>query len=87
MNNPRQGGGLWYKRPETAVSRVHRNGGRRQGATLTLRMKKGIPANKRGSGSNGGERGKKMNGGESVQCSTHLNGNVFKKPTTIYYVR
>lgn len=77
---------MWYKRPETAVSRVRHHAGRRQGATLTLRIKKVIPANKRGRGSDGGERGKKMKGGESVQCSTHLNGYVFKKPATIYSV-
>lgn len=47
---------MWYKRPETAVSRVHRHAGRRPGATLTLRIKKAIPANKRGRGSDGGER-------------------------------
>ena len=58
---------MWYKRPETAVSRVHHHAGRRQGATLTLRLKKVIPANMRTlcreeRGSNGGRKGKEDEG-------------------------
>lgn len=30
-----------------------------------------------------GRKGKTTKGGESVRCSTHLNGNVFKKPNTL----
>lgn len=54
-----QGGGLWYRRPETAVSKAHRHAGRRQGATLTLRIKKVIPANMRTLLGRVGEKGER----------------------------